>query len=155
MLDRLTSLFRTPKASGPPQVIRRFDVSEPTIAVSGVAVEEGALRIDAGEPQTFPLFEVEQPHVDRCLLAYRARLKSDALEGRAYLEMWCRFAGRGEFFSKGLNQSLSGTMDWASYEIPFELKKGQEPDLIKLNLVVEGIGTVWARDIELLRTPLG
>ena len=62
--------------------------------------------------------------------------------------------GHGEFFSKGLDQAAKGTTDWASYEIPFYLKKGQRPDLIKLNLVVEGRGKVWLRDVQLLKTPL-
>ena len=57
-------------------------------------------------------------------------------------------------FSKGLNQAATGTTDWASYEIPFSLKKGQRPDLIKLNLVIEGRGKVWLRDIQLLKTPM-
>ena len=63
--------------------------------------------------------------------------------------------GRGEFFSKGLHQTVTGTTDWASFEIPFFLKKGEKPDLIKLNLVVEGKGKIWLKDIELLKTPLG
>ena len=68
--------------------------------------------------------------------------------------MWCRLPGRSEFFSKGYQQAVSGTVDWARYEIPFHLKRGQKPDLIKLNVVVEGPGTVWLRNVELLKTPL-
>ena len=68
--------------------------------------------------------------------------------------MWCRLPGRGEFFSKGAQQAVSGTANWARYEIPFYLKRGQKPDLIKLNLAVAGPGTVWLRNIELLKTPL-
>ena len=49
---------------------------------------------------------------------------------------------------------MKGTTGWASYETPFYLIRGQRPDLIKLNLVVEGPGTVWIRDVELFRTPL-
>ena len=61
---------------------------------------------------------------------------------------------QGEFFSKGLHHSVKGMTDWASYETPFYLMKGQRPDLIKLNLVFEGAGTVWIKDVELLQTPL-
>ena len=50
---------------------------------------------------------------------------------------------------------MSGTTDWASYEVAFLLKKGQTPDLIKLNLVVEGKGQIWLKAVELLKTPLG
>ena len=49
---------------------------------------------------------------------------------------------------------MSGTVDWARYETPFYLKRDQRPDLIKLNVVVEGQGTVWLRNVELLKTPL-
>ena len=71
-----------------------------------------------------------------------------------FLELWCRVPGRGEFFSKGLHDKLRGTTDWSSHEIPFLLKEGQRPDLVKLNLAFEGAGTAWIRDVELLRTPL-
>ena len=42
---------------------------------------------------------------------------------------------------RGREASLS------SYEIPFYLKKGQKPDVIELNLVVEGIGKVGSRTL--------
>jgi hypothetical protein len=92
--------------------------------------------------------------VESCVLAYRAKLKTANVEGGVYLELWCRVPGRGEFFSKGLHDKLRGTTDWSSHEIPFLLKKGQRPDLIKLNVAFEGPGTAWIRDIELLHTPL-
>ncbi len=34
------------------------------------------------------------------------------------------------------------------------LRTGEEPDLLKLNLTVEGSGTIWVKDIELLFAPL-
>jgi hypothetical protein len=72
----------------------------------------------------------------------------------AYLEMWCRLPGRGEFFSKGLQDKVVGTVDWSSYEVPFRLEAGQRPDLIRLNVAFDGPGTVWLRSVQLLRTPL-
>ena len=56
--------------------------------------------------------------------------------------------------SQRLTAPLSGTIDWASYETPFFLKKGERPDLIKLNVAIEGKGTVWIKDISLAKTPL-
>jgi hypothetical protein len=136
-------------------VLRAFAPEEPTLTQSGIRVENGAWHIDAGaEEQTIRLFEVENPAVEHCLLTYRADLKAEDLQGRAFLEMWCRLPGRGEFFSKGYQQAVSGTVDWARYEIPFYLKGDQKPDLIKLNVVVEGMGRVWLRNLELLKTPL-
>jgi hypothetical protein len=155
MLNRLKSLFGGPKPTESPQRLRAFASDQPTITQSGIRVENGAWRIDArAEEQTIRLFEVENPAVEQCLLTYRAELKAENLQGRGYLEMWCRLPGRGEFFSKGYQQAVSGTVNWSRYEIPFYLKRDQRPDLIKLNVVVEGQGTVWLRNVELLKTPL-
>jgi hypothetical protein len=155
MMDWLKSRFAGPRLAGPPQVLRAFASDQPTITPSGIRVENGAWQIDAGaEEQTIRLFEMENPAVEQCLLSYRAELKAEGLQGRAFLEMWCRLPDRGEFFSKGYEQALSGTVDWARYEIPFHLQRDQKPDLIKLNIVVEGPGTVWLRGVELLKTAL-
>jgi hypothetical protein len=142
------------KLSGPPQLLRAFGLGNPTITQGGIRAEQGAWRIDVTAQQTVRLFEVENPAVEQCLLTYRAELKAEGLKGRAYLEMWCRLPGQGDFFSKGYQHAVSGTVNWAHHEIPFYLKRGQKPDLIKLNLAVEGAGTLWLRHIELLKTPL-
>jgi len=154
MLKWLTSMFSGPKPAGPPQLLRAFAPGTRTITQGIIRAEHGAWRIDVNEGQTIRLFEVENPDVEQCLLTYRAELKPEGLKGRSFFEMWCRLPGRGEFFSKGYQQAVSGTADWARYEIQFYLKRGQRPDLIKLNIVVEGVGTVWLRNIELHKTPL-
>jgi hypothetical protein len=88
------------------------------------------------------------------MVIYRAKLKTENLTGETYLEMWCRFPGKGEFFSRDMEHTVTGSNGWASYETPFFLKKGEKPDLIKLNLVVKGAGKVWVKDVELLKGPL-
>ena len=151
-------LFRKPQPTGPPEVLRRFDSSARPIARSGVTVEGDSFRIDSEGECSVPLFEVPDPgvqtSVEGCLLTYRAQLRTEGVEKGAFLEMWCRVPGRGEFFSKGLHDKLHGTTDWSSHEIPFLLKQGQDTDLVRLNLAFERAGTVWIRDVELLRTPL-
>ena len=154
MLNWLKSIFRPPRPSGPAETIRLFRTTDRTLSQDVISVVQDGWVVDSKETQTIRLFEVQEPQAERCLLTYRAKLKTDSLSGRAFLEMWCRLPGRGEFFSKGLNQAAKGTTDWASYEIPFHLKKGQRPDLIKLNLVIEGRGKVWLREVQLLKTPL-
>jgi len=152
MLTWLKSLFGTPQPAGPPRTIRKFRVGDPTL--TRVSIAQDAWSIDSGGNETIRLFEIENPDVEQCLLTYRGKMKADGLSGRAYFEMWCRFPGRGEFFSKGVNQPVSGTTEWTSNEIPFYLKKGERPDLIKLNVAVEGKGKVLVKDLELLATPL-
>lgn len=154
LLRKIAQLFKAPEPAGPPAVVRRFTAADRPIDADVVEWAGDAWRVVADRAMTVRLYEIADPAVEQCLLAYRARLRSEDLARRGYLEMWCRFPGRGEFFSKGLQQAIGGTTGWASYETPFYLKAGQRPDLIKLNLVVEGPGTVWLTDIELLTTPL-
>ena len=154
MLEWLKSLLGVPQPSGPPETVRAFRTTDRTLTRDSIAVAQDGWIVDSNADQTIRLFELEAPAAEQCLLVYRAKLRTEALAGRAFLEMWCRFPGRGEFFSKGLHHALKGTTDWVSCETPFLLKKGQRPDLVKLNLVVEGRGKVGIKDVELLKTPL-
>jgi hypothetical protein len=130
-------------------------------AASGVTLDaavssdgHGSLRVDAAQPATVPLFEVTDVSIENAALIYQASLQTEGLKGQTYLEMWVRLPGKGEFFSRGLQRPLSGTTSWAVVATPFFLEAGQKPDLIRLNLVVNGAGKVWIDDIKLLRQPL-
>ncbi len=115
---------------------------------------KGSLRIFTVDSTTFRLYETGKLDVENAHLTYQAKIKTQDLQGRIYLEMWCSFPGRGEFFSRDLQSPVTGTTDWITEATYFFLKKGEKPDNIKLNLVVAGRGTVWIDDIRLLRTPV-
>lgn len=128
---------------------------------SGVMIDKdnssdgnGSLRITATEPVVVRLFETGDLDVENARLIYQARVRTEGMDGKVYLEMWCHFPGKGEFFSRDLDTPLSGTTNWTTEETPFFLKKGDNPDNVKLNLVVEGKGTAWIDDIRLLKGPL-
>jgi hypothetical protein len=123
---------------------------DPHVSADG----KGSVRIDASSEMTVPLFEVADVSLDNATLIYQASLQSQNLDGRAFLEMWVRIPGKGEFFSRGLDRPLTGTMSWMTAATPFFLQSGQKPDLIRLNLVVQGKGRVWIDDIRLMRAPL-
>ena len=114
----------------------------------------GSLKIHSQESGTIRLFETGPISIENCLLFYSAKIRSENLEGKAFLEMWCSIAGRGEFFSRGLDQPISGTTEWTTVQTPFRLETGQIPSNLKLNLVIEGLGTVWIDDIRLFSSPL-
>jgi hypothetical protein len=115
----------------------------------------GSLRIIATEPKSVRLFETGDIDIENARLIYQAKVRTDNVEGQVFLEMWCHFAGKGEFFSRGLQTPLTGTCDWTTEETPFLLKKGENPDNVKLNLIINGKGTVWIDDIRLFKGPLG
>lgn len=114
----------------------------------------GSLRIDSDSPQVVRLFEVDGLLIEDVLLVYEARIRTEDVRGQVYLEMWCNFPGQGEFFSRGLRSPLTGSNDWTTASTPFLLKKGQRPDRIKLNLVIDGTGTAWIDDIRLLQSTM-
>lgn len=114
----------------------------------------GSLRVNVTAPTVVRLFEVGDLNVENARLIYQAKVRTEGVDGHVYLEMWCHFPGKGEFFSRSLQTPLSGTTNWTTEETPFFLKKGQTPDYIKLNLVINGTGTAWIDDIRLLKGPL-
>jgi len=131
------------------------------LARSGVADDgeitsdgNGSLRFTAVGPTTFPLYETGDIDVENARLIYQAKLRTEGVDGTVYLEMWCHFPGRGEFFSRALHAPLSGSVEWTTQETPFVLKKGENPDNVKLNLVIDGKGTAWIDDVKLVKGPL-
>jgi hypothetical protein len=113
----------------------------------------GSLRIKTKNPATVRLFEISGIEVENDRLIYQARVRSKGLVGRAYLEMRCHFPDDEEFSSVNPQGALTGTTKWATMQTLFDLKKAGRPDVIKLNLVIEGKGTVWIDDIHLMKTP--
>lgn len=114
----------------------------------------GAVVVTSREPLVVPLYDVGGLDIDNAQLVYQAWLRTEEVVGQAYLEMWCVFEGRGEFFSRGLAEAVTGTHDWVRVETPFLLERGQRPSRVRLNLVLNGRGRVWVDDIRLLRRSL-
>lgn len=129
------------------------DVAQLDDAVSSDG--NGAVRVHVDAPTTIRLYETGDLDVEDARIIYQAKLRTEGVEGKVYLEMWCSFPGRGEYFSRALQAPISGTTEWTSQETPFFLKKGENPDNVKLNLVVDGKGTVWVDDVKLTKGPLG
>ena len=147
----------------PPVELKHFALNsvEDIRATTGVSFDrqtssdgKGSIRVDTTEPMIVPLFEVTDVSIENAVLIYQASLQSEKLDGKAFLEMWVRFPGKGEFFSRGLDRPITGTTSWMTIATPFFLQAGQKPDLIRLNLVVQGKGRVWIDDIHLRSAPL-
>jgi hypothetical protein len=114
----------------------------------------GSLMIEASDSAHVRLFDVGDLDVENARLTYRARIRTEGVEGRVYLEMLCHFPGMGDFFSRGLPAALSGTNNWVTVETPFFLKAGENPDDVKLSIVFDGTGTAWIDDIQLIQGPV-
>ena len=141
--------------------LMRLSLDDPTSASPRIEADttvktEGAssLRITAQWPTTVCLGEVPGPDVESATLLYSAKVKTDlAHSGTAFLELWAHVGG-GQFFSRGMNDVVSGSSDWKTIQTPFIFQQGQRPDKVTLNLVINGIGTVWIDQVVLSREPL-
>ena len=139
-----------------------LDVMDGVITQTGVAIDRrnsadgrGSLMISTESPVTVRLFETGEIDIENARIIYRAKLRTADVTGNVYLEMWCSFPGMGEAFSRALQSPLTGTTEWTSQETPFFLKPGENPDNIRLNVVIEGRGRVWIDDIRLEKGPPG
>ncbi len=142
------------------EIVRAYPIADldGVITRSGVEFDlkttsdgNGSLRLSSKGYKAFRLYEIEDPDVEGTRLLYRAQIRTQDVKGRVYLEMWCRFPGQGEFFSRALDAHRKGTTEWTTQETPFVLEQGQSPSNIKLNLIVEGPGSVWVDDIVLAK----
>lgn len=113
---------------------------------------KSAIKITTRWPTTVYLGQVTGLSVSNARLLYKAKVKSD-LQGTAFLEMWAHFKGQ-QYFSKGMNDVVSGKTEWKTIQTPFLFQQGQKPDKITLNIVINGTGTVWVDDIVLSKEPL-
>jgi hypothetical protein len=126
------------------------------VALDSIVYAEGSgsFKIEAKKSMVVKLYETGKLNIENCHIIYQAKLKTVGLQGAVYLEMWCHFPGKGDFFSRALQSKLTGDNDWSSHETSFMLQKGESPDNVKLNLAVNGTGTVWIDEIKLLKVPL-
>jgi hypothetical protein len=113
---------------------------------------KASIKITTQWPMTICLGEVARIDIENAKLVYKAKVKSD-LDGTAFLEMWAHVGG-GQYFSRGMNDVVSRKTDWKIIQTPFLFQKGQRPEKVTLNLVINGKGTVWIDDIVLSKEPL-
>lgn len=115
----------------------------------------GCIRIDVDEAKFVRLYELDNIDIEYARLKYKAEVKTENFAGNTFLEMWCFFEEKGKFFSRGLNNTLSGTNDWTTLETVFLLKKGENPDKVELDLVINGTGgTIWVDSIRIEKAKL-
>ena len=58
----------------------------------------GSIRITVNKPATIMLYETGDIDAENARLTYRAKVRTEGVEGKVFLEMLCQFPGRGEYF---------------------------------------------------------
>jgi hypothetical protein len=124
--------------------------SDPSSKTTG----EASISISTAWPTLVNLAELPVSGIEATTLVYEADLRSDSLEGSAYLEMWCLFPDGAQYFSRGLDSVVGGTTDWRTLRTSFFLEEGQRPEKLTLNVVINGRGTVWIDNLRVRKEPL-
>jgi hypothetical protein len=53
-----------------------------------------------------------------------------------------------------MNSAVIDKSDWRLIHTPFIFQRGQKPDKVTLNIIINGKGTVWVDDVMLSKEPL-
>ncbi len=132
--------------------IREFHPARDEVREAAEVASEGeAWFTDTPEPRRFRLFTVTEIPADCTLLLYEALVKTEGFSGHAYLELWVRIPGRGIFYGRGhgFQSVVSGSQGWTPLRVPFFLGGRSRPASVSLNLILDGAGSAWIRDIRL------
>ncbi len=117
----------------------------------------GSIRIDLEDTATAYLFILRDIPVRRANLVWEAYCKSKDLKGEAFLEIGVQISGKyGEESEAFLHRSkdiLSGTTNWQRLKVEFLITKNRKIDIVQLNLVVLGKGSVWIDQVKLSVLP--
>ncbi len=121
----------------------------------GTSVDgDGSIMIATAEPVTVRFFEAKLPG-ENCQYTYKVKMKTDTLNGDAYLTMDVNYPSGGkQTVQQDIQSYLSDTNDWTPMEITISAPN-QKPASVTLNVIVDGDGMVWVDDLHLIATPLG
>ncbi len=153
----LTALFGATAGTATAQYLRRIPLDNHATLGTTVATDtsfrtEGgaSIRVRTRWPTVINIGEETRiGAIDGAMLVFQAKLRSQALDGTAYLEMWCQFADGSRYFARGVDSTVSGSTDWTQVQTVFRLEPGRLPIRVTLNLVVNGTGTVWIDEARL------
>jgi len=151
------------KKAGPPKEVDYFTCNSVERVVAKELVQldksvssdgDGSILIATQEPVTVRFFEGKLPG-ENCKYTYKVKLKTEKLNGDAYLTMDVNYpSGGSQNVRQDVQQYLSDTNDWTPSEITISAPN-QKPASVVLNVVVDGDGKVWVDDLHLIATPLG
>jgi hypothetical protein len=120
-----------------------------------------AWRFDVAEPHTIRLVSQRNSVSGNAIVTFRAEMRTEVLDGRAFLELVGRAsadaagnAAAAEKRSRGYHHVMQGSSDWKFVETPLLAPASPPTEAFELNLVVEGTGVVWLRNMELKVRPL-
>ncbi len=155
MLAWIKTFILPPRPLGSPLLFETFnhEVAPLRQDLSPVPGTRSEWCLKCRAPEIVSLFEIENPRIEGCLLTYRAEMRSEGLRSSACLELSCHFPDEAPLIRLGWHHLLSGDQNWEYYELTQRLRPGQRPDQVLLSLAIEGPGTIWLKNVQVIVTP--
>ncbi len=144
-----------------PKSMWQFDMADLVEDPHVQLVQPDGIMIENTEPEQLVvrLVTIEDPQLHDPGYVAHCLVRTEQVEGNAYLEMNSFFADGRSYFSKTLGQAgpyrpLTGTSDWQTRNLPFDLGgSGLEPVRLEINLVMPGRGRVYLKEMTLEQIP--
>ena len=137
------------------RVISKFNLKlDDEVSYDGL----GSIRVDSKDTTTAYIFVLYDIPVKRAKLTWEAYCKSEDLKGKAFLEMGVQISKKyRKELESYLHQSkdfLRGTTNWQKIKVEFLVLENLKVDVVQLNLIIEGEGTVWIDQVRLTVLPI-
>jgi serine/threonine-protein kinase len=165
-------LVKTPLPAGVPLTkvapvmetpLKKFDPKVDKLAQAELdnrfaTIEQDSWRIDARQNGTdsskiLKLFDVWDLSVQNSTVVLRYKIKSEKLSDSAVIALGLQTSqGGGRISVRG--RPVRETTGWRAYEIRADCKDPPRQD-IRIYADIYGTGTIWLKDVELVRVPLG
>jgi len=119
------------------------------------------LRLSSDGAGAVTFMVIDEPRVTRAVYALVGRVRTENVEGSAYLEMWSHFPGGGRYFSRTLGEDgpladLGGTQARRRFVLPFYNKAdAPPPERLTVSVVFAGPGTVYLDSVRLMQYAAG
>ncbi len=143
-----------PELPGGAKLLRAYAAPQDAPLAPGITADGGAWRVEATGAEPLALFEVPADLLCAdCEIYLRAKLKSRSLSGRAFLQLVARLGYDQDFFYRDLIHTVHGTQGWTQAQVSCFVPPGPRARGLLLNLVPQGIGTLWIKDVEVHALP--
>ena len=157
-------IFSTAASYSSEEIIE-FPITSAQDIVSSGLVEidpenDSALIVNSSGKSEVILFDLDGSELGEKRLTYSARMRTEDLKaegdsrGIAYLELTALFPDGEELAARGPRVPLSGTTDWRAGNTVLYVDRGDNPERVRLALIVEGNGKAWIGDVQLRHRPL-
>ena len=111
----------------------------------------GIVSIKPGAPKRLKIYETKSILLNNGnMLLYQLDIKTEGLNGKVYPQISGVINGITKV-SDSYSENITGTSDWKTITAPLLVLNSKSVNNLILNLIIEGKGNIWVKNIKILR----